>query len=365
MAKPLTRDELIDWVRLIATEGIGPVSFRQLLQRHGSAGAALAALPKSRTPPEPDVIERVIQAATSDGIRLVPSCEAEYPALLKEISDAPPVLWVRGDPAVWAAPTVAVVGARNASLNGKKFAKKLAADLAEAGYTVVSGLARGIDGAAHEGALSKGATAAVLAGGVDVIYPPEHRPLYHKIIKSGAVLSEMLPGTEPQAPNFPRRNRIISGLARGVIVVEATLKSGSLITARLALDQGREVFAVPGSPVDPRSEGPNSLIRDGGALVRSADDVLEVLGRPEPVEPKLNQDVSFESEETEIYDERTESDLRQLVRRALGPTPVEVDELMRQCQVSAPILKTLLLEMELEGEIERLPGNRVSRIGKV
>jgi DNA processing protein len=352
-------------VRLIATEGIGPVTFRQLLDRHGSAGAALDSVPKSRTAPTADTVERAIVAAEREGIRVIPSCEPDYPALLTEISDAPPVLWVKGDAAAWHRPCVAVVGARNASLNGRKFAKKLATDLAEAGYCVVSGLARGIDGAAHEGALAQGTTVAVLAGGVDVVYPPEHRALYQKILKSGAAVSEMMPGAEPVAPNFPRRNRIISGLSRAVIVVEATLKSGSLITARLALDQGREVFAVPGSPLDPRSEGPNSLIRDGAALVRSADDILDVLGRPEGPPPKLNQNVSDESQEAENYIDLDPDDLRALIRRALGPTPIEVDELVRQCQVSAPILTTLLLEMELEGEVERLPGNRVSRIGKV
>lgn len=262
-------------------------------------------------------------------------------------------------------PCIAVVGARNASLNGKKFAKKLSADLADAGYVVVSGLARGIDGAAHEGALSHGITTAVLASGVDIVYPPEHRALYQKILKSGAVVSELIPTTEPQAGHFPRRNRIISGLCRGVIVVEATLKSGSLITARLALDQGRDVFAVPGSPLDPRSEGPNSLIRDGAVLVRSAEDVLEVAGRPDKKVSELKSSDSSESQESEIYDDIDPETLKGRVLQALGPTPVAVDELVRQCQVSAPSLTTLLLEMELEGAVERYPGYRVARIGKV
>jgi DNA processing protein len=365
---PLTRDELIDWLRLSATDGIGPISFKQLLAKHGTAKAALANLPakaKIGQPPTADQIERELVIAARDDIKPIPSCEADYPEMLRQVEDAPPVLWVRGNPAILHQPCIGIVGARNASLNGKKFAKKLSADLADAGFVVVSGLARGIDGAAHEGALSTGLTAAVVASGVDVVYPPEHRPLYQKILKSGVVISELAPATEPQAGHFPRRNRIISGLSRGVIVVEATLKSGSLITARQALDQGREVFAVPGSPLDPRSEGPNSLIRDGAALVRSIDDILELTGRPEKKDSELNQIDRSDSQDTEIYEETDISALKGRVLAALDATPVSVDELVRQCQVSAPSLTTLLLEMELEGTVERLPGNRVARIGKV
>lgn len=362
----LTRDDLVDWLRLIGTEGVGPISFKQLLSRFGSARAALQNLPvKAGAPPAADRIERELVAAARDGIHPLPSCEADYPDALRQIEDAPPVLWVRGAPEVLSRPCIGIVGARNGSLNGKKFAKKLAADLADAGYVVVSGLARGIDGAAHEGALTAGPTAAVVASGVDIVYPPEHRALYQKILKAGAVVSELMPGTEPQASHFPRRNRIISGLSRGVIVVEATLKSGSLITARQALDQGREVFAVPGSPLDPRAEGPNSLIRDGAVLVRGAADVLEVVGRPDKKESELIQIDRNDSQDTEIYDDISEGDLRARVLRALGPTAVAVDELVRQCQVSAPALAPLLLELELEGTVERLPGNRVARIGKV
>jgi DNA processing protein len=359
----LSRDELIDWLRLIGTEGIGPITFKQLLAKHGSARAALSAVKKDS--PSADRIERELQTAAREGIRVVPSCEADYPELLRQIDDSPPVLWVLGDVQVLHRPCIGMVGARNASLNGKKFAKKIAADLADAGFVVVSGLARGIDGAAHEGALSKGLTAAVVASGVDVVYPPEHRALYQKILKTGAVVSELSPATEPQAGHFPRRNRIISGLGKGVIVVEATLKSGSLITARQALDQGREVFAVPGSPLDPRSEGPNSLIRDGAVLVRSAEDVLEVLGVPEKKDSELKLIDNPDSQDVEIYTDIDPHSLKGRILEALGPTPVAVDELVRQCQVSAPSLTTLLLEMELEGTVERLPGNKVARIGKV
>jgi DNA processing protein len=364
----LSRDELIDWLRLIGTEGIGPITFKQLLNKHGSAREALRALstaPKKYKIPDPDPIERELQTAARDDIRALPSCEVAYPEMLRQIDDAPPVLWVRGDAEVLHRPCIGVVGARNASLNGKKFAKKLSHDLAEAGYVVVSGLARGIDGAAHEGALAQGTTIAVLASGVDIIYPPEHRALYQKILASGAVVSEQMPSTEPQAGYFPRRNRIISGLSKGVIIVEATLKSGSLITARQALEQGREVFAVPGSPLDPRSEGPNSLIRDGAVLVRSAEDILEVLGHPEKKDLRLKSNDRDESQDAEIYTDIDPDTLKGQILQALGASPVAVDELLRQCQVSAASLTTLLLEMELEGTVERYPGNRVARIGKV
>ena len=270
-----------------------------------------------------------------------------------------------GTPDILHRPCIGVVGAHNASLNGNKFAKKLILDLADAMYVVVWGLARGIDGAAHEGALSQGTTIAVLASGVDVVYPPEHRALYQKIIKSGALISEFKPTTEPQAGHFPRRNRIISGLSKGVILVEATLKSDSLITARQALDQDREVFAVPGSPLDPGSEGPNSLIRDGAVLVRSVEDILEVIGRPEKKDLKLMSEINKESQVIGFYHYIYTESLKGKALQALGHTPVAVDELVRQCQVSAPSLTTLLLEMELEGTVERYPGNRVARIGKV
>jgi DNA processing protein len=364
----LSRDELIDWLRLIGTEGIGPIKFKALIAKYGSARNALDALQDQSKPglvPRFDLIEREIQTAARDGIRPIPSCEADYPELLRQIDDAPPVLWVAGQVEALHQPCVGIVGARNASLNGKKFAKKLSHDLADAGYVVVSGLARGVDGAAHDGALAAGRTVAIMASGVDVVYPPEHRALYQKILKSGAVASELAPTTEPQAGHFPRRNRIISGLSRGIVVVEATLKSGSLITARQALDQGREVFAVPGSPLDPRSEGPNSLIRDGAVLVRSVDDIFDVLGRPDKKDSKLNQMPNIDSQDTEIYVDIDPDTLKIQVLQALTDTPVAVDELVRQCQVSAPSLTTLLLEMELEGLVERYPGNRVARIGKV
>ncbi|MBY0510147.1 MAG: DNA-processing protein DprA, partial [Rhodospirillaceae bacterium] len=279
--------------------------------------------------------------------------------------DAPPLLVVKGKVETLAAPLIAIVGARNASVNGRKFARMLAADLAKAGWTVISGMARGIDGAAHEGALTAGSTVAVLAGGTDVIYPPEHRDLYARIAETGAVISDMPPGTEPQAPLFPRRNRIISGASQGVVVVEATPRSGSLITARYAADQGREVFAVPGSPLDPRAHGPNGLIRDGAVLVQSVDDILSTLPTISASPANFSSSRAMASQAIDIPTENNTPAARQKIEAALGPTPAAVDELLRQCQVSPAVLAAVLLELELAGRLERLPGNRVALIGTV
>ncbi len=255
---------------------------------------------------------------------------------------------------------VAVVGARNASAAGRRFAQTIAADLGKADLVVVSGMARGIDGAAHEGALATG-TVAVMAGGVDVIYPPENTRLYQRIVESGCAVSEMPPGTQPQASHFPRRNRLISGIALGVVVVEAAARSGSLITARMALEQGREVFAVPGSPLDPRSEGPNGLIKQGAILTELAADVLdglaEILRRPlaEP-EPDSYDGKPAPPEENDL------AQARRKVIEALGPTAVPVDEIIRQCQLSPAVVSMILLEMELAGRLERHSGGLVARV---
>lgn len=246
---------------------------------------------------------------------------------------------------------------------GRKFAKVLAADLAKAGYGIISGMARGIDGAAHEGALTAGTTVAVLAGGTDVIYPPEHRDLYERIAENGAVVSEMPPSTEPQAALFPRRNRIISGASRGVIVVEATPRSGSLITARLAAEQGRDVFAVPGSPLDPRAHGPNGLIREGATLIQSVEDVISELPSVDVSLRKFSALATAPLQLPEKSSEFSPHALRQKIEGLLGATPVAVDELVRQCQVSPAALAAVLLDLELAGRLERLPGNRVALIG--
>ncbi|MFT5180952.1 MAG: DNA processing protein [Alphaproteobacteria bacterium] len=286
----ITGDERRDRLRLFRSENVGPVTYRQLLGHYGSAGAALDALPALTQRSgrraikifPADAAQGEIEALDRLGARLLTVGEAAYPAALAAIDDAPPVLTVRGDAKLLQRPCVAIVGARNASTNGRNLAQRLAADLCDSAedtaYTIVSGLARGIDGAAHRGALDAGgSTVAVMSGGVDVIYPPEHEALYADICAAGALVSELPPGLRPQAAHFPRRNRIISGLSLGVVVVEAATRSGSLITARMALEQGREVFAVPGSPLDPRSRGANRLIRDGAILTETVADIRDSL----------------------------------------------------------------------------------------
>ncbi len=281
----LSEAERLDWLQLIRTENIGPITFARLLSRFGSAAAAIDALPQMaqkagrklplRAALRSDA-EREIERAIRIGARLIASCEAEYPEPLASIADAPPLLYVRGHASLFAKPAVAIIGARNASGVGRKIARSLSEGLGASGIVIVSGLARGIDGAAHEAALKTG-TIAVVAGGVDIIYPPEHAALTELIAEQGAIVSERPPGAEPKARDFPRRNRIIAGLSRGVVVVEAAARSGTLITARFALEQGREVFAVPGSPLDPRCQGANALIRDGATLVQSGTDILDAL----------------------------------------------------------------------------------------
>ena len=291
------------------------------------------------------------------GARLVVLGDGEYPASLAAIDDAPPVLALRGDGAVLARPAVAIVGARNASLNGVRVAQRLAADLAAAGCAIVSGLARGIDTAAHDAAGPE-ATVAVLAGGIDVVYPPENRALQDRIGERGLLVAELPPGTEPLARHFPRRNRIVSGLSLGVVVVEAAPLSGSLITARFALEQGREVFAVPGSPLDPRSEGTNELLRQGATLTTSAGDILTALGRQTACLAAPEGGETTPPDTAQINDSE-----RKLVSDRLGATPVPVDELVRECQLSAAAVLTILLELELAGRLARHPGNQVSLTG--
>jgi len=271
----LDHAELIDWIRLARSSGVGAKTFRQLLMRFGAASEVIAhqaewnGRKRATDIPMPASAEKELEAARKIGQQYLPFTDTRYPQALAALDDAPPLLLVKGNVDALSIPLIAIVGARNATLNGRKFAKMLATDFAKAGFGVISGMARGIDGAAHEGALTAGRTVAVLAGGADVVYPPEHSELYAHIAENGAVVSEMPPGTEPQAALFPRRNRIISGASCAVVVVEATPKSGSLITARYAADQGRDVFAVPGSPLDPRANGPNTLIRDGATLIQS------------------------------------------------------------------------------------------------
>jgi DNA processing protein len=342
-----------------------------LLRRFGSAKAALEAVPRlgrrDLTVQSRAAAERELTALTRLGARLLCWGEPGYPETLANIEDAPPLLTVLGREELLTAPIVAIVGARNASANGRRLAQDLAAGLGEAGIVVASGMARGIDAAAHGGALATGSIA-VVAGGVDIVYPPENQGLYEALASDGTVVAEMPLGTEPQARHFPRRNRIISGMALGVVVVEAAAKSGSLITARFALEQGREVFAVPGSPLDPRCRGGNDLLRNGATLTETAADVVTQLGPllhgapPPPRRPRNQHELplttAFAPPVPIIVDDDTGLGL---ILEKLSPTPVAVDELVRQCQLSAAVVATLLLELELAGRIERHPGNLVSR----
>lgn len=355
-------------LRLARTDGIGPLTFRRLLARHGSAEAALEALPgmamRFEPPPESE-IRREEAALARLGGRFVYLDEPFYPPLLALLPDAPPVLAVLGDPGLLAAPAVAVVGARNASAHGQRVAETLAASLAGKGLTVVSGLARGIDTAAHIGALRGGSTVGVLPGGLDMPYPPENAALAARIAESGAVVSETALGTAPLNRHFPKRNRIVAGLSLGVVVVEAAHRSGTLITARLALEQGREVFAVPGSPLDPRCRGSNDLLRQGAHLVEIAEDVLDHLAEwPRPVnlfEGPVRARHGTEKAETASDGLGPPPESAEQILELIGLSPVSVDEVLRRCHLTAPELQALLTELELDGRVELLPGRRVIR----
>lgn len=356
----------LDRLRLARTEGVGPITFRRLMSRFASAAEALDALPglavaggrtsPPRIPHAAD-IRREMAATAKRGATLLLLGDPLYPQALAATDDAPPVLLVLGDPAVLSRRTVALVGARNASANGRRMAELLAADLAGRGIVVVSGLARGIDAAAHTGALHAGHTVAAIAGGLDVPYPPENTDLQRQVAEGGAVVTEAPWGTAPQSRHFPKRNRIIAGLSLGIVVVEAALRSGSLITARMAQDAHREIFAVPGSPLDPRCHGSNDLIRQGGHLTETAADVLQHLpqgwvdpapgGFNEPAPPPL----------APPHDPRL---VCTRVLQLLGPSPSAVDDLVRRCQFSASAVMAALLELELSGRVEMLPGHRVS-----
>lgn len=360
--------ERLAWLRLIRCENVGPVTFHQLVARFGSATAALDALPdiarrggraKPLTICPAEAAEREIEAVARLGARLVARGESDYPAALAAIDDTPPLLTVKGKIELATQRAVAVVGARNASANGRRFARDIAAQLGTTGLLVVSGLARGIDAAAHEGALDTG-TLAVLAGGIDTVYPEENRRLHETITERGLLVAEMPVGTVPQARHFPRRNRIISGISLGVLVVEAAERSGSLITARFALEQGREVFAVPGSPLDPRCKGTNRLIRDGATMVESADDILRELG-PQLGTPLTERHrAAFSTAPAPEIGAKDLAEAREIVLGLLSPTPLPVDELLRQCQMSPAVILTIVLELELAGRVARQPGNALT-----
>lgn len=388
VARHLTEQQRFNWLRLIRTEKIGPATFKQLVQRFGSAQAALEALPeiathggalKSVRAAAKDDIAREFEEAARLGAVFVAMGEPEYPALLRHLEGAPPIIAVLGDVSALSHNMIGVVGSRSASTNGLAFARKMSAELANAGFSIASGLARGIDRAAHEGALNQGGTVAVLAGGLDRPYPPQNLDLYDRLKNTaGSCLISTMPfGYEPVARDFPRRNHIIAGLSLAVIVVEAAERSGSLITARIATEAGRLVFAVPGHPVDPRSAGTNGLIREGAELARSAEDILEAV-RPlaakapplftpqaaPPVaalfgKPDVQPSPSKPAIKKHAIDEQ---DLPEMLFALLGPAPTPVDDLVRESGETASKVQAALLELELSGRIERGAGGVVTAI---
>jgi DNA processing protein len=346
-------------LRLARTEGVGPALHRRLLARHGSAEAALGALGPRAFPREAAL--REMEALEARGARLIFQDDPDYPPLLGLIEDAPLVLAAEGSLAPLGQRGVGLVGARNASAIARRFAEDLADALAVRDICVISGLARGIDAAAHAGALRSGTTIAAIAGGLDRPYPRENAGLQARIVaEGGLVLSEAPLGTAPLARHFPRRNRIVAGLSLGVVVIEAALQSGTLITARLAAEAGRELFAVPGSPLDPRSRGSNDLIRRGARLTETAEDVLAFLPEAPAALPILHLAELPEMPPETMEEPPAETGAAAQVLEMIGATPIAVDELGRRCQLSSPELSAILLELELAGRIETLPGNRVA-----
>ncbi|MBP7064263.1 DNA-processing protein DprA [Ferrovibrio sp.] len=373
--RELSEAERLDWLRLCRSENIGPITFFQLLERFGNAAAALAALPdlarrggakralriagKAEAEAEREAVARF-------GARLVAWGEAAYPARLSNIDDAPPILTLHGHADLAPKPGVAIVGARNASAIGQRFTRDLAHEIAHQNLVVISGLARGIDRAAHEGALLAGAQAggsyAFIGAGIDVIFPPENADLHKRMALEAAIYAEMPFGAPVKAPNFPRRNRLIAGASLGVLVVEAALKSGSLITARFAAAQGREVMAVPGSPLDPRCNGSNDLIRQGAALVERLDDVLDVIRPLLQTELQAPAPPSAFGGSMAMPDDAAMAQAHQRIDELLSPSPVDIDELIRLTGYAPAIVQMVLLERELAGRLQRHRGNKVSLI---
>jgi DNA processing protein len=365
---PTSEDDQFTRLRLLRSRRVGIATYQRLLIEHGTAQNALEALPEVARAAgvsnyiicSEAIIDTELKMARNIGARLVEKGTLDYPAALADLSDAPPFLWVLGDSRLLKRPMIAMVGARNASSLGTRMARRLAGDLGAAGYVVVSGLARGIDAAAHLAALDSG-TIAVQAGGVDTIYPAENAELARNLGKNGLRISEQPMGLQPMARHFPARNRIISGLAQATIVVEAAAKSGSLITARDALDQGREVLAVPGHPMDARASGCNMLIRDGATLVRSAQDVLEALA---PLAATQQPELSLVIPEAPQKDNRSlreTADLHSQILSRLGPSPLAEDQLIRDLGRPAAKITPALVELELDGSIDRAPGGLLTR----
>ncbi len=388
LTPPHHEEDWFDWLRLLRSRRVGPSTFHRLLAEHGSAKAALQELPaiaraagvKNYEICSEEQVRAELRAGKLAGARLLFIGNRDYPDILASLPDAPPILWTLGDTALLRRPLLALVGARNASSLGTRMARKLAKDLSAAGIAIVSGLARGIDTAAHMGALD-GGTVAVMAGGVDVIYPAENATLAQEIAEKGLRISEQPMGLRPIARHFPQRNRIVSGLCRGVVVIEAAARSGSLITARAALDQGREVLAVPGHPFDGRATGCNHLIRDGATLVRGSDDVIEALGhRPTPNQelppaeelalthepstartPAEPDVAKMPSNRRATSDLRVAANLHRDILNRLSPSPISEDQLIRDLNVRSPELAPALLNLELEGKITRQPGGMLSK----
>lgn len=370
----LTDAQRLNWLRLIRSENVGPTTFRELINHFGGSEEALTALPELSKRGgahgriricSVENAERELNAAKKTGASLTGLGEPEYPGWLAMTSAPPPLLYLKGRFSILDHPMVAIVGARNGSAIGQKFTRMIAADLGGAGFTIVSGLARGIDTAAHTASLERG-TVAVLAGGVDSIYPPENAALHQAIGEEGVLVSEMAPGYQPRGKDFPRRNRLISGMSAGVVVVEAAKRSGSLITARLAGEQGREVFAVPGNPLDPRAAGTNMLLADGAGLVTSADDVISVL------EPILGRDQVLQGTGAPAFDSANEEPIRmdveqserETVIEALGYSPVDIDEIIRSTRLPTRQVRIILLELDLAGRLER-HGNQLVSLREV
>ncbi|HKT75700.1 MAG TPA: DNA-processing protein DprA [Sphingobium sp.] len=361
----MSEQERFDRLRLIRSPRIGPVTFRQLMARFGKAGDALRAVPDlaargggKASVADAGAVEQEIARSRALGARYLLMGDRDYPELLDAMEGAPPALIVRGDVTLAARSCVAMVGARNASAAACRLARSLAQELGERGAVIVSGLARGIDTAAHQGSVATG-TIGVIACGIDVVFPPENAALQEQVASDGLLVTEHPPGTQPLARHFPARNRIIAGLACGTVVVEAAPRSGSLITARLAGEAGREVMAVPGSPLDPRAQGCNLLIREGATLVQSGADVMEAIGT---IDPRMVRQGSLDFAGEPVSSDVSARDRAELVG-LLGPAPVPVDELIRLSGLSPAVVQTVLLELELAGRLERHAGGRASLSG--
>jgi len=371
----LNDDQKFDWLRLIRTPNVGPVAFRFLINQYGGAKAALQALPElaqkggrktSYKIATVEDIEKELYSAKKANLSLLAMGEINYPPALVHIEQAPPLLYVKGNETILAKPAVAIVGSRNSSIVGQRIANEMAQYFMKNDIVTASGLARGIDGAAHSGATTQdlSTTIAVLAGGLNHIYPPQHLDLAQNIVdKGGALISEMAPNYKPRAQDFPRRNRIISGLSLGIVIIEAAIKSGSLITARMGMEHNRAIFAVPGSPLDPRSEGTNKLIRDGAILVRNGKDVLQdispIIGQEMQSEFQFNSDDSDNDLLTSPLDEPTDKERKRLID-SLSVNPIEIDTLIAYSQIDVSTVQMGLLELELAGKLERHPGGRVA-----